>query len=131
MPADAPEIHAGSGPPKTRLLSLGDIDKRTQAYRKTVELISGIEQDLGGRDRLSSQEICIVQRIGVLAAIASSEESKWISGEPISVVDLCTVNNTLRRMLREIGLKRQSRPVNEIDQHLLNALKEEATRYGA
>jgi hypothetical protein len=125
MPADAPEVQAGSGPPKTRLLSLGDIDKRTQAYRKTVELIAGIEQDLGGRDRLSSQEICIVQRIGVLAAIASHEETRWMSGEGINIADLCTVNNTLRRMLREIGLKRQSRPVNEIDQHLLNALQSE------
>jgi hypothetical protein len=125
MSSDTADIQAGSGGPKTRLLSLSDIDRRTAAFRRATELIADIEQDLGGRDRLSSQEICIVQRIGVLAAIASSEETRWMNGEAISVADLCTVNNTLRRMIREIGLKRQSRPVDEIDGHLLRALKEE------
>jgi hypothetical protein len=126
MSLETPEVPAGNGAgPKTRLLSLSDLDKRTQAYRKTVELIAGIERDLGGSDRLSVQERTIVQRAGLLATIAASEEARFLAGEPIDVVVLCTVNNSLKRLLEAVGLKRQSRPINEIDQHLLAALKEE------
>jgi hypothetical protein len=93
------------------LLSLTDIDKRTASYRRTVELIAGIEVDLGGRDRLSHQERALVQRAGVLAAIAAHEETRWLAGEAIDVVVLCTVNNSLKRLLETVGLRRVPRDV--------------------
>jgi hypothetical protein len=88
-------------------------------------LIKAIENDLGGADRLSTQERTIIERAGCLSAIASHLETLWLGGRPIDVNMLCTVNNCLRRTLESVGLKRQSRPINEIDQHLLNALQEE------
>ena len=63
MPADTEPIRAGNsvdarpkGAPKTRLLSIEDLDRRTASYRKTAELIDRVEADLGGADRLWTAE---------------------------------------------------------------------------
>jgi hypothetical protein len=118
MALDAAEIESQNTPGspskaggKTRLLTLGDLDRRTAAYRETRKLIDEIEGDLGGGDRLSTGERQLVQRAAVLGAVLTDVESRWIAGEPIDTTAYCTVVNAQRRTLETIGLRRRSRDV--------------------
>jgi hypothetical protein len=63
---------------KTRLLTLGNLDKRTNAYRRTVDLISQMETDIGG-DPTVGQRL-LIQRAAVVAAMLEDLEAKWLSG---------------------------------------------------
>jgi hypothetical protein len=111
MPTDTPEVRVGTAAEKVRLLSLSDLDKRCAAYRRTTDLIEAIEADLGGADRLSSATRVIVQRAAVLVALAANLESRWLAGEGIDPLVLCTIDNALKRLLETIGLRRVPREV--------------------
>jgi len=111
MPADTPEMQVGNGGGKTRLLSLHDLDRRTAAYRRTVDLIEQIETDAGGHDRLSTGERQIIQRIALTCALAEHLEARWLSGEEIDPVLYCTLANAQKRLLESVGLRRVPRDV--------------------
>ena len=70
MPSDAVAMQVGNAGQKIRLLSLHDLDRRTAAYRRTVDLIEAIENDAGGHDRLSTGERQIIQRIALTCTLA-------------------------------------------------------------
>ena len=111
MPADTPEMQVGNGGGKTRLLSLHDLDRRTAAYRRTVDLIEAIEGDLGGADQLSTGQRQIVQRIGLMCALSESLEARWLSGEEIDPAIYCAIANAQKRLLELVGLRRVPRDV--------------------
>jgi hypothetical protein len=111
MPPDAPKIRAGSGSNKVRLLTLSDLDRRGHAYRRATALIAALEADAGGADRLSASERVLVQRAGVLAALAEDLETRWLGGKSIDAALLCTLGNALRRQLEAVGLRRAPRDV--------------------
>ena len=111
MPADAPEMQGGNAGGKVRLLSLHDLDRRTAAYRRTVDLIEQIETDAGGHDRLSTGERQIIQRIALTCALAEHLEARWLSGEEIDPVLYCTLANAQKRLLESVGLRRVPRDV--------------------
>jgi hypothetical protein len=125
MSADVAAVQAGNGAGKVRLLSLGDVDRRTAAYRRTVELISHIETDLGGADRLSTAERALIRRAGVTAALAEHLETRWLSGEEIDPGMYCTVGNALRRLLESVGLKRVPRDVGTLYDYLASLPSED------
>jgi hypothetical protein len=114
-----PGVRAGRVGERLALLSLDDLDRRRHAYKKTTSMIQSIERDLGGPDRLSTAERAIAQRAAVLAALASHLETQWLGGGEIDPVMLCTIDNSLKRLLEAIGLKRQPRPLNEVDAEAL------------
>jgi hypothetical protein len=116
MPASATEKRQGSATPgavmrsgKLRFLTLADLDCRTAAYRETTRLIAEIEADLGGADQLSTGERQLVQRAGVMGALLSDIETRWIRGEPVDPAAYCTTVNAQRRILETIGLRRRPR----------------------
>jgi hypothetical protein len=125
MPADPVEIRVGSGGDKVRLLSLHDLDRRTAAYKRTMDLIEQIEADAGGHDRLSTGERQIIQRAAVTAALAEHLETQWLSGEEIDPGLYCTLGNALRRLLETVGLRRVPRDVSPLDDEGLRAYREE------
>ena len=87
MPLDTSAVRGGNGADgfpksgKVRLLSLDDLDRRTNAYRKTAELIDAVEADCGGADQLSTAERAII------------------------------LSNSERRLYESIGLRRRTRDV--------------------
>ena len=111
MPTDTVEMQVGNGGGKVRLLSLHDLDRRTAAYRRTVDLIEQIETDAGGHDRLSTGERQIIQRIALTCALAEHLEARWLSGEEIDPVLYCTLANAQKRLLESVGLRRVPRDV--------------------
>ena len=118
MQRDTPSMDAGSVPDtaeklggRTRLMSLHDIDRRTAAYRKTMDLITGIEADLGGPDHLSTGGRQIIQRAALTGALLEDLEARWLAGEPIDPALYATLGNAQRRLFETVGLKRQARDV--------------------
>jgi hypothetical protein len=124
MPSDAHEIRVRNGGDKVRLLSLGDLDRRTAAYKRTVELIEQIEADAGGQDRLSTGERALIQRAAVTAALAEHLETRWLAGEQIDPALHCTISNSLRRLLEAVGLRRVPRDVSPLDHEGMRAYEE-------
>src|SRR6516165_2859972 len=105
MSADAAEVRVGNGGGKIRLLSLHDLDRRTAAYRRTVDLIEQIETDAGGHDQLTTGQRQIIQRIALTCALAEHLEARWLSGEEIDPTLYCTLANAqkgLRRVPRDV-----------------------------
>lgn len=96
---------------KARLLTLADLDRRTSAYRETAKLIDELEEDLGGRDRLSTAERQLIQRAAVLGAMLEDQEVSWIGGKSLDVATYCTGINAQRRVLETIGLRRRARDI--------------------
>jgi hypothetical protein len=96
---------------KTHLKSLKDVDPRTTAYRRTLDLIRSIETDLGGNDQLSTGERQIIQRAALTGALLEDLEARWLNGEPIDLAVYVTLGNAQRRLLETVGLKRVARDV--------------------
>jgi hypothetical protein len=118
-------------PPKrrrntVRYVTFEKFDRRCAAFRETKRLIGEIEADLGGTDRLSTAERQLVQRGGVLGAILTDMEARWLSGEKIDVSMYCGATNTMRRVLESVGLKRRPRDVTRLSTYLANIPAEEA-----
>jgi hypothetical protein len=88
-----------------------NMDRRCGAFRETKRLIDALEADLGGADQLSTGERQLVQHGGVLGAILTDLEARWIAGEPIDVLAYCTIVNAQRRVFESIGLRRRPKDI--------------------
>src|SRR5258708_20078506 len=76
--AEAPKSGA-----KVRLLSLEDVDGRTVAYRRCVDLISHIERDLGGARQLSTAQQQLVRHAALTATMLEDFGPRWLPTQPI------------------------------------------------
>jgi hypothetical protein len=111
LPGRSPADQAPKGCGKLRLLTLGNLDRRTLAAKRAKQLIDAIEADLGGGDRLTEGERQLVQRAAVLGAYIESCEVKWLGGEAVELADYLAAINAQRRVLMAIGLERRARNV--------------------
>jgi hypothetical protein len=113
VPGDTPHLELDCPPhaPKVRLLTLGDLDKRTNAAKRARDLIERVAGDLGGQDQISVAESQIVQRAVLLGCMAEDLEAKWLSGEDVDASVLATIANAQRRLFESVGLKRRPRDV--------------------
>ena len=85
-----PLDRARKGSQKTKLLTLSDLDRRTAAYKRTCAIISSLQVDLGGADRLSCAQLQLIQRAAMPGAILEDQESRWLAGEPIDALQRAT-----------------------------------------
>ncbi len=65
---------------KARLMTLGDLDGRTNAAKNARALIADLESDLGGADHLSAGERAVVARAAISTAMIEDLEAKWVAG---------------------------------------------------
>lgn len=96
---------------KMRLLTLGDLDGRTNAAKAAKALITDLESDLGGADRLSAGERALVVRAAVTTAMVEHIEATWLSGGELDVAAYSALVNVQRRLLTTVGLQRRPRDV--------------------
>ena len=117
MPPDTPEVNAEKVPDaakpggKVRLLSLDDMDRRTNAYRRCAELIAHVERDLGGPGRLSNAQLQLIRHAALTTGMIEDLGSRWLSGEPIDPNMFATLTNSARRLFETVGLTRVPREV--------------------
>jgi len=89
---------------KRQLKSLKDLDPRTTAYRRTLDLIRAIETDLGGNEQLSTGERQIIQRAALTGALLEDLEARWLATGEIDASLYCTLGNAQRRLFEAVGL---------------------------
>jgi hypothetical protein len=112
--SDSPEIPADNSPDtgrKVRLLTLGDLDGRTNAAKAARGLIGALQDDLGGADRMNAGEREIVQRAALASAMLQDMEAQWLTGRGLDVAAYTTLSNTQSRLLKLLGLQRRPRDV--------------------
>jgi hypothetical protein len=114
LPDDTPELPAdsvASAAPKLKLMTLGDLDGRTNAAKGARRLVADLENDLGGSDRLSAGERVIVARAAIATVMIEDIETRWLSGHPFDVAAYCSLVNVQRRLLTTVGLQRRPRDI--------------------
>jgi hypothetical protein len=97
--------------PKPHMMSLADLDNRTNAAKAARALIEAIESDLGGADSLSAGQRTLAARAGVMTAFIEDMETRWIMGGELDVAAYSSLSNVLSRTLRILGLQRQSKDI--------------------
>jgi hypothetical protein len=92
-------------------MSLDRLDGRTIACRRARELVSSLQADLGGTDRLSEGTRQLVRRAAVLGVFIENSEAAWLAGQEVALGDYLSAVNSQRRVLTTIGLERRPRDV--------------------
>jgi hypothetical protein len=95
---------------KVRLMTLADLDGRTNAAKAARALVADLENDMGGADRLSAGERALVVRAAVSTAMIEHIEATWLSGGELDVTAYTALVNVQRRLLT-VGLQRRPRDV--------------------
>lgn len=99
------------GGKKVRLLTLADLDGRTNAAKTARALMQAIESDLGGDGSLSAAERVLAHRAAIATAMCEDLESRWLQGQPIDMPAYTTLSNVVARLLRTVGLKRVAKDI--------------------
>lgn len=92
-----------------------EVDQRGQYYRRFRDIIDLLSADLGGADRLSIAEQTIVRTCATHTAALEQLEMRFAlaeggaANEDLMVYQ--TLSNSLRRLLKEVGIKRKARDV--------------------
>ena len=92
-----------------------EVDQRTLYYRRFRDLIDLLSADLGGVDRLSTSEMALVRTASTHMTALEQLEMKFALAEGKATNDdlmlYQTLSNSLRRLLKELGIKRKPRDV--------------------
>jgi hypothetical protein len=91
------------------LPTLQDLDGRSAAYRRAIELIGAIERDLGGDLTALQQEL--VKRAATLSVWCEAQDVQAFSGVDIDCELYGRIASHLRRVAEALGLERKSRDV--------------------
>jgi hypothetical protein len=106
---------AGRYRPKVKLLSLADLDGRTNAAKSAHRLVADLENDLGGHDALSASLHELIKRTALLGALCEDLEVQWLKGTPIDTGNYALLTNAQRRYLTTIGISRTPRDITPDD----------------
>jgi hypothetical protein len=105
----APRRRRRTVPPKRKLQSLAQLDKRTGLARAARDLQAAIIADLGGD--LSAAQTVLVTRAALLDAFCGACEAAWLTGAGAMDPSYAGCVSQLRRTLESLGLRRVARVV--------------------
>lgn len=114
MPANGIELQAENKPnrrPKARLLSLDDIDRRTNSGRRAFELRDRLVGERGGQQAVGTMRFLICNDVAAVSAMIEHELARWLSGEQVDASALATLMNVRRRDAELIGIDVEPRDV--------------------
>ena len=104
---------------KTRLISMDDLDRRTNAARIALETQDAIISDLGGADGLSTLERLAAQHAALAAAVVNDAYTRWLKGEEVSLPELACVQNCYLRIAGALGFARRAKDLTKSIDHYL------------
>ncbi len=123
--ADAAQIGAGceadvrpKAKTRTRLKTLGHLDRRTMAARRAAALAETFAAELGGQ--LSDVQRVAVQNAAVMVAISEDAQTRRLAGEPgITLDDIVRATSAARRAVKDLGIKAgKPAPAVSLAEHL-------------
>jgi hypothetical protein len=101
---------------KLRLVTMDTLDARTASAQAARALIATLSAEIVKRNgSITALEQQAVTRIAILGAIVVDYETRWVTGEPIAMLEYLRVVNTQRQLLTAMGLKRDNNQPDEDD----------------
>ena len=101
-----------------KLLTLKDLDGRTEAARKAVQMRNAIMTDLGGEEQLSTLERLQAENAAMGAIVLRDLHVRWLKGDEVSVAEMTALENTFNRTAAALGTARRAKDVMTIDAYL-------------
>jgi hypothetical protein len=94
---------------KVQLLTRSSLDGRSNAVREFDRIVSGIEQDLGGKDKLSTVQAALVEAFAGAAVHVANLNTRLLIGEHIDLTEHSAAIGAMVRVASRIGLSRVPR----------------------
>jgi hypothetical protein len=122
QPTDSPPLRNGrpSAPglkprphraTKVQPLTRAALDGRSNAAKNFARIVSGIENDLGGRDQLSTVETALIEAFAGATIHVNELNALLLLGEAIDLADHAAAISAMVRVAARIGLRRRPRDV--------------------
>jgi hypothetical protein len=127
---------ARSGPHRAsrpQLLTRDALDQRTNAFKLFDRLVVDIEQDLGGRDQLSTIERALVEAFAGAAVTLHNLNTRLALGESIDLGQHAQAVSAMVRVASRLGLQRRAKDIGptlgdilreDLEQQRLASLRE-------
>jgi hypothetical protein len=93
---------------KTRLLTIDDLDRRTRAASRALELS---ERLLNERRPAGELRKAITRGVALLTTMIEDQATRWLSGEPVDPAGIATLLNARRRDAELIGIDPEPKDV--------------------
>ena len=90
--------------PKSRLLTLDDLDRRTKAAQRAFDMHDRLVAERGGAESMSVLRYSMTRSVAVLSAMVEDLQVKWLRGERIEPTLIATLLNARRREAEIIGI---------------------------
>jgi hypothetical protein len=129
-----PRVHDESEPRSPTIRSAvsngtrlhAEADGRSVWSRRYRDLILVHISDMGGRSILSEAQIALIKRASTLEVELERMEGRLSEGEPVDLDKYGRAAGNLRRILQTLGLKRELREINPLeDDECLRIYREE------
>ena len=104
----APLDTGKAAPPKRRLKSLRELDRRTAAAKNAFALQDAIIRDLGGEASLSAMKLALIGNVAILGAALEDLAVSYLAGKDVDMIAFGTLANSQRRLLSDLGLDRRA-----------------------
>jgi hypothetical protein len=103
---------------KPQLLTRSDIDRRSNAAKYFDRMVTDIEQDLSGRENLSTIELALIEGFVGSATVLQNLNVRLMGGEQIDVSEHAQCVSGLSRRAKTVGhslgeLMRQDIAIND------------------
>ena len=115
------------------LLTLDDLDKRTQAAVHARDLMGRIVADKGGEAMLTALELKQIENAAMTSAILSSLQCRWMAREApseterLAVPMILTAQNTFNRLVEQVGAGRVAKDVTTVREELIEEARQRRT----
>ena len=112
--------------PKTRLLTREALDGRTRARKQFDAIATGIANDLGGEDQLSTVQRHLVEAFAGAAICVHDLNARLLLGQKVDILELSTAISTMVRIASRVGVNRVATditppPVDDYAAHINEA----------
>jgi hypothetical protein len=97
---------------------LPGLDGRSSAARRFRDLVSNFVVDQGGLDLVSEIKLGLLRRLAATTVQCELLEAQMVNGQPVDVPTLCTLASTAMRLSVRLGLERQPKPVETLQDYL-------------
>jgi hypothetical protein len=94
-----------------RLLTLDDLDGRTRAAQRTLELSDRLLIERGGIESTGELRKAITRGVALLTTMIEDAATRWLSGEAVDPASIATLLNARRRDAELIGIDPEPRDV--------------------
>jgi hypothetical protein len=94
-------------PGKLVLKTLSQLDLRTGAAKRVIQLVRTWEAEIGGPEVLTESLRQLIQRAALLSVLIEASEAEWLSGGALAESVYFAAVNSLRRILATIGVDRR------------------------